>query len=140
MKHFAPIIALGVVFAASSALARPMGHSSSMGSGCSMSRAPSAAVTSKPEPTLNQGTLDFGSEPGLDNPGAVGPVNPTQISPDLSGALPGEPGSRTYNPNAALPSLGNAGSALAPNPGTSAAGFNTPSVSSGTSPFSGTGD
>jgi hypothetical protein len=48
------------------------------------------------------------------------------------GALPGEPGSLTYDPNAAFPLLGNQGSALAPLPGTSASGINTPSTSSGT--------
>jgi hypothetical protein len=37
------------------------------------------------------------------------------------GALPGGPGSPTYDPNAALPSLGNAGSALAPLGGTAIA-------------------
>jgi hypothetical protein len=47
------------------------------------------------------------------------------------GALPGAPGSSTYDPFGALPSL-NPGSALAPTPGTSAAGINTPSTSSGT--------
>jgi hypothetical protein len=49
------------------------------------------------------------------------------------GALPGNPGSATFDPNAALPSLNNPGSALAPTPGTSASGINTPSTSSGTS-------
>jgi hypothetical protein len=48
------------------------------------------------------------------------------------GALPGAPGSSTYDPFGALPSLNNPGSALAPTPGTSAAGINTPSTSSGT--------
>jgi hypothetical protein len=43
-------------------------------------------------------------------------------------ALPGGPGSPTYDPNAALPSLNNAGSALAP-AGTS--GLTAPSTSSG---------
>ena len=48
------------------------------------------------------------------------------------GALPGAPGSSTYDPFGALPSLNNPGSPLAPTPGTSAAGINTPSTSSGT--------
>ena len=48
------------------------------------------------------------------------------------GALPGAPGSSTYDPFGALPSLNNPGSALAPTPGTSAAGINRPSTSSGT--------
>jgi hypothetical protein len=48
------------------------------------------------------------------------------------GALPGAPGSSTYDPFGALPSLNNPGSPLAPTPGTSATGINTPSTSSGT--------
>ncbi len=135
MKSLFPILALGLVFAASGAVARPM----AMSHGPNVGLSPSETMVQIPQPTVNQGALDFGSVPGLGNPGAIGPVNPNQITPDLSGALPGEPGSPTYDPNAALPSLGNAGSALAPNPGTSAAGFNTPSVSSGTNPASGTG-
>ena len=47
------------------------------------------------------------------------------------GALPGNPGSPTYDPNAALPSLGNSGSVLAPSAGTSSSGINTPSTNSG---------
>jgi hypothetical protein len=47
------------------------------------------------------------------------------------GALPGSPGSATYDPYAALPSLGNQGSALAPTVGTSASGIRAPSTSSG---------
>ena len=39
------------------------------------------------------------------------------------GALPGAPGSSTYDPFGALPSLNNPGSPLAPTPGTSAAGI-----------------
>jgi hypothetical protein len=47
------------------------------------------------------------------------------------GALPGNPGSATYNPNAALPPLNNpAGSTLGPSTGTS--GITAPSTSSGT--------
>jgi hypothetical protein len=44
------------------------------------------------------------------------------------GALPGNPGSATYDPNAALPSLDNSGSAIAPDQGSSATGVNTPST------------
>jgi hypothetical protein len=136
MKSLFPILALGVMFIASGAAARPMAMSRSPNVGLS----PSETITQIPQPTLNQGALGIGSEPGFGNPGAIVPANPDQINaPDLSGALPGEPGSPTYDPNAALRSLGNAGSALAPNPGTSAAGFNAPSVSSGTNPASGTG-
>jgi hypothetical protein len=46
-------------------------------------------------------------------------------------------GSPTYDPNAALPSLGNQGSTVTPNPGTSASGINTPSTSTGGSTSSG---
>jgi len=134
MKPIIPILALGVVFTATSAAAKPMGHETG-----AFSSAP-AVVMPTPAPTLNEGALGLPSQPGLGNPGAISSVIPNQIgTPDLSGALPGEPGSPAYDPIAALPSLGNTGSALAPNPGTSAAGFNNPSVSSGTSPFSGTG-
>src|SRR5476651_1042592 len=52
-------------------------------------------------------------------------------SPSSFGAKPGAPGSSTYDPNAALPSMDNQGSALSPNPGTSATGINTPSTKSG---------
>ncbi len=54
---------------------------------------------------------NFGASPGL--PGSS--VSPGQPS---YGAQPGAPGSPTYDPNAALPSLGNEGSTTAPNPGT----------------------
>jgi hypothetical protein len=66
------------------------------------------------------------------NSGAIAPPTQQTINsqPDY-GALPGNPGSATYDPNAALPSLNNPGSALAPLPGTSGAGFNSPSTTSG---------
>jgi hypothetical protein len=76
------------------------------------------------------------STPPQTNPGAIGllnPANPAFGTSQNFGALPGNPGSPTYNPNAALPSLGNSGSALAPSAGTSSSGINTPSTSSGTS-------
>jgi len=44
------------------------------------------------------------------------------------GALPGNPGLPTFDANAALPSLNNPGSALAPTPGTSGSGINAPST------------
>jgi len=62
----------------------------------------------------------FGVVPGFDQ------TNP--VTGQAFGALPGGPGSPTYDPNAALPSLNNAGSALAP-AGTS--GLTAPSTSSG---------
>jgi hypothetical protein len=72
----------------------------------------------------------FGASPGMPGAGASQPGY---------GAQPGAPGSPSYEPNAALPSLSNEGSALAPDTGTSAAGFNTPSVSSGTNVNTGSG-
>jgi hypothetical protein len=74
------------------------------------------------------------STPPQTNPGAIGllnPANPAFGASQNFGALPGNPGSPTYNPNAALPSLGNSGSALAPSAGTSSSGINTPSTTSG---------
>ena len=40
-------------------------------------------------------------------------------------SLPGNPGSGIYDPNEAMPSLGNSGSAIAPDEGSSATGVNT---------------
>jgi hypothetical protein len=74
------------------------------------------------------------STPPQTNPGTIGllnPANPAFGTSQNFGALPGNPGSPTYNPNAALPSLGNSGSALAPSAGTSSSGINTPSTTSG---------
>ncbi len=67
----------------------------------------------------------------LGNPGALGTINPAANGQQSFGALPGDPGSPTFDPNAALPSLGNTGTALAPTVGTSAAGFTSPSTNSG---------
>jgi hypothetical protein len=106
-----------------------------MNAGSNVSLSPPAVLSPLPAPMVNPGALGVVGQQGIGNPGLISQSTPNQIvAPDLSGALPGEPGSPTYDPNAALPSLGNAGSALAPNPGTSAAGF-----SSGTNPASGTG-
>lgn len=70
----------------------------------------------------------FGASPGMPGAGA---------SQQGYGAQPGAPGSPSYEPNAALPSLGNQGSAIAPEPGTSASGINTPNSSSGPGTSSG---
>ncbi len=71
-------------------------------------------------PPVNPGTLSGPSEFGLPavNSGTIMPLNQQTITnqPDF-GALPGSPGSATYDPSAALPALDNPGSALAPNPG-----------------------
>jgi hypothetical protein len=71
------------------------------------------------------------STPPQTNSGTIGllnPANPAFGTSQNFGALPGNPGSPTYNPNAALPSLGNSGS---PSAGTSSSGINTPSTTSG---------
>jgi len=73
------------------------------------------------------------STPPQTNSGTIGLLNPAFGASQNFGALSGNPGSPTYNPDAALPSLNNQGSALAPTTGTSTAGINTPSTSSGTS-------
>ena len=65
------------------------------------------------------------------NTGAIGITSPSALGvpgQQTFGALPGNPGSATYDPNAALPSLGNSGSAIAPDQGSSATGVNTPST------------
>jgi hypothetical protein len=92
--------------------------------------------SSVPPPT-NPGTLVGPAEFGLPavNSGTIVPLNQQTITNQPNfGALPGSPGSPTYDPLAALPSLNNPGSALAPNPGTSAAGFGSPNPNTGTTP------
>ena len=79
------------------------------------------------------GPSEFGLPPV--NAGTIMPLNQQTITSQPNfGALPGSPGSATYDPSAALPSLDNTGSALAPNPGTSAAGFGSPNTNTGTTP------
>ncbi|HKB22610.1 MAG TPA: hypothetical protein VKC99_07470 [Methyloceanibacter sp.] len=54
------------------------------------------------------------------NTGAIGITSPSALGvpgQQTFGALQGNPGSATYDPNAALPSLGNSGSAIAPDQG-----------------------
>jgi hypothetical protein len=65
----------------------------------------------------------FGAVPGLPQFDPIGGVGTGQNF----GALPGQPGSPTYDPNAALPSLNNAGSAL----GAAGSSNLTPSGTSG---------
>ena len=136
MKPIFPILTLGVVFAATGAMAQPRGHNIILSPPAVISATPA------PVPTVNSGTLGvlpqqtIGSPVG--NPGLSSPVTTDSMIQNF-GALPGEPGSPTYDPNAALPTLGNEGSSIAPTPGTSAAGFNTPSVSSGTNIDTGSG-
>ena len=115
MKSAFPILAAAaLLFGAGSAqAARPMGGNRN--------------IIVPPAPPLQSslGALNapqqFGTPPV--NAGALGTTGQQSF-----GALPGNPGSATYDPNAALPSLGNAGSAIAPDEGSSATGVNTPST------------
>src|SRR5581483_10768262 len=68
-------------------------------------------------------------------PGSIG--TPPGAPIQSFGAIPGAPGSPSYQPNSALPSLGNQGSPLAPEPGSSASGFDAPNSSSGAGTSSG---
>ena len=81
----------------------------------------------------NSGALDTPLPLGTPqvNSGALGSTSPSALGvpgQQSFGALPGNPGSATYDPNAALPSLGNSGSAIAPDQGSSATGLTTPST------------
>jgi hypothetical protein len=97
-----------------------------------------------------RGTAAGGTNPMLPPPSPFSstPLTPTNpiggagIGQNF-GALPGNSGSPTFDPNAALPSLNNPGSALAPlpgtpgsalapMPGTSGSGINAPSTGTGT--------
>jgi hypothetical protein len=112
--------------------ARPMGH----GANSNIIIPATPPLQSSVPPTTNSGALDgpqtIGTPPvnagalGITNQGAIGVPNPQSF-----GALPGSPGSATFDPNAALPSLDNQGSALAPTPGTSASGIRAPRTSGG---------
>jgi len=138
MRSIVPILALGVVFAATGAVAQPMGR----GHNVILSAPAVMTATPVPVPTVNSGALGVLPQQTIGAPignlGATAPLTPNSMLQNF-GALPGEPGSATYDPNAALPSLGNEGSSIAPTPGTSDAGFNSPSVSSGTGVDTGTG-
>jgi hypothetical protein len=138
MKSAFPIVtALALFVGASTAhAARPMGQGAMMSNRNIILPAPPVApVESSLPPPTNSAALavplvpqTLGTPPV--NAGAIGFTSPAAIGvPNQSfGALPGNPGSATYDPNAALPSLNNQESALAPTQGTSAAGFNTPST------------
>ena len=110
----AAVLALGGVSLAHDALAKGGGGSGGHGGGGGFSMGG------------NHMGGHFDAFPPTPNLGALGVPNQQSF-----GALPGSPGSATYDPYAALPSLGNQGSALAPTPGTSASGIRTPSTSSG---------
>ncbi len=131
-----PVVALGAVLAAGGADAKDMRR----GSNIILSPPPVVSATPvAPVPTVNSGALSPLPQTTLGTPlGNPGLTNPLTQGSNF-GALPGEPGSPTFDPNAALPALGNAGTPIAPIPGTSAAGFNTPSVTSGTNTDIGSG-
>lgn len=65
-------------------------------------------IESSVPPPVNPGTLsgpaEFGTPPV--NSGAIGPLNRQITNQPNYGALPGNPGSATYDPNAALNSPG----------------------------------
>jgi hypothetical protein len=74
-----------------------------------------AAPPPVPLTTPNLGALSLPSQSigaPIGNPGALGVINPGVASQQTFGALPGDPGSATFDPNAALPSLGNEGTSL----------------------------
>jgi hypothetical protein len=123
MKSTFPILAaLALLLGASTAQAasRPMGNSKIL--------EPTPPLQSSLPPMTNSGALNMPQTPG----GALNmPQNPTALGvpgQGSFGALPGNPGSATYDPNAALPTLGNSGLAISPDQGTSAAGINAPST------------
>jgi hypothetical protein len=137
MKSALPVLVGAALLIGVSAAqaAKPMGHGAAM-SNSNIVIAPPAPVQSTVPPTVNSGALavtqSIGTPPA--NAGTIGSTNPGAIdmlNGQSFGAQPGSPGSAIYDPNAALPSLDNQGSAVSPTPGTSASGFNTPSTNSG---------
>ena len=82
---------------------------------------PPPVISAAPPQTPIFGGVNQGIAPGLPE------INP--ITGQSFGALPGSPGSSTYDPNAALPSLNNQGSALAPLGGTTTFGVTAPTTS-----------
>ncbi len=129
MKSAFPILAASVLLlgAGSAHAARPMGGNSNI------ILSPPTPLQSSVPPTTNSGALDTPLPLGTPqvNSGAIGLNSPSALGvpgQQSFGALPGNPGSATYDPNAALPTLGNSGSAISPDQGTSASGINTPST------------
>ena len=118
MKPTFPIlVAAAVLLGASSAeAARPMAGNSNI-----------IIAPTPPLPAANQFRGAMPQPLGMlpVNTGAIGITSPSALGvpgQQTFGALPGNPGSATYDPNAALPSLGNSGSAIAPDQGTLSAG------------------
>jgi hypothetical protein len=103
------------------------------GSNSNIILSPPTPLQSSVPPMTNSGALDTPLPLGTPqvNSGALGLTSPSALGvpgQQSFGALPGNPGSATYDPNAALPSLGNSGSAIAPDQGSSATGLTTPST------------
>ena len=116
------LILASVALLANAGIAQAKGHG--------MSAPPTGLITppieSSVPPPVNPGALSGPAEFGTP-PGALGLPSQATINNQFNdGALPGAPGSATYDPNAALPSLDNQSSALVPNPGTSAFGLRNP--------------
>ena len=82
---------------------------------------PAQPVQTTP-PTTNPGALSVPFRQSF-TPGTLNPGLTTVPNQDGFGALPGEPGSPSYDPYGGLPSLDNSGSAVSPAPGTSGTGF-----------------
>jgi hypothetical protein len=130
MKFAFPILAaVAVLFlgAGSAQAARPIGGNSNI------ILPPAPPLQSSLPPMTNSGALNTPQPLGMPpvNTGALVTTGPASLGvpgQQSFGALPGNPGSATYNPNAALPSLGNSGSAIAPDEGSSTTGVNTPST------------
>ena len=113
MKSAFPILAaVALLLGASTAqAAKPMGNSNII-------LAPTPPLQSTLRPQTNPGALIQPPLETLASPSTLG------FQQQSFGALPGNPGSATYDPNAALPTLGNSGLAISPDQGTSAARIN----------------
>jgi hypothetical protein len=129
MKSVFPILAAAALLlgASSAEAARPMGGNSNI------IIAPTPPLQSSLPPQTNSGALNMPQPLGTPpiNAGTLGTTNPASLGvpgQQSFGTLPGNPGSATYDPNAALPPFGNSGSAIAPDQGSSATGVNTPST------------
>jgi hypothetical protein len=109
MKSAFPILAAAAALllaAGSAQAARPMGGNSNI------ILPPAPPLQSSLPPMTNSGALNTPQPLGTPpvNTGALGITGPASLGvpgQQSFGALPGNPGSATYNPNAALPSLGN---------------------------------
>jgi hypothetical protein len=128
MRSAFPILATAALLlgATTAQAARPMGNSNII------IAAPPPLQSSAP-PITNSGALNMPQPLGTPpvNSGTIGSTSPSSLGvpgQQSFGALPGNPGSATYDPNAALPTLGNSRSAISPDQGTSASGINTPST------------